>query len=91
VKYLLILAVLLAACGEPMKSGGKTYECYGIADDFARNPRQDPEVRYEMESWNWLWVALTLETVIVPIYIVGWQVYCPVGFEPTPAPQQEQP
>ena len=72
----LMLAVMLAGCGNSLKGqDGKIYECYGIID---KDDVKDPNIRYKLVTDNIIWDVILVETVVVPIWLLGFQTHCPV-------------
>ena len=80
-KLLLALALtasclVLTGCGAEEKNiGGTTYGTYGIAN---ADEMKNPNIRYELSGWSIFWSVLFSETIIVPIYFIGWDLYQPV-------------
>ena len=50
-------------------------EPYGIAD---KDEKQLDTVVYKISAGNVFWAVIFSETIIVPIYFVGWDIYQPV-------------
>ena len=70
------LALAVTACASDKTIDGVTYKPYGLAD--AEYLRSD-KVRYEVVWANVVWSVFCFETAFVPIWLVGWQLYEPVG------------
>ncbi len=69
------VSVLLSACGKPLVVNGKTYPPYGFLNESnARSER----VCYEPIFGNVIWGVVLIETVIVPVYFLGWSLFNPV-------------
>jgi hypothetical protein len=83
----LVLAtlLLLSSCGEPIRQNGALYECYGA---FDKDEIKSQHVDYELELGNVVWAVILSETVIVPIWLVGWNIYCPVKVHAVNKPVQ---
>lgn len=78
---LLVLIVastmLLNACGADSKDiGGVTYGTYGIAN---QTEMKNPNIQYEISGWSIFWSVLLAETVVAPIYFIGWDLYQPIA------------
>ena len=76
---MLILAVAtafcLGGCARHKDIDNKTYEPFGMLNESAI---RDPSITYEV-SFGSVMVAIILsETVIVPIYVIGWDLMEPV-------------
>ena len=69
-------SLLLASCGQPLNQDGKTYPTYGIANE---QTSKSENICYEMSVPNVIVGIILVETFIVPIYIVGWDLYNPIG------------
>jgi len=73
---LLAGAVLaLSGCASDAQFNNVKYETFGIANDAAH---RDPSVVYEVSFGSVLVAMIFCETIIIPIYIVGWDLYEPV-------------
>ena len=78
VKLLVSVALLTTACGGE-RLNGVWYDSFGLANDTAR---RDPSVVYEISASSVVWAVVLSETVVVPIYIVGWDLYTPIRLAP---------
>ncbi len=77
-----LLAVVLAAtvlalsaCGNDKTIDGKHYDTYGLANS---DSHKDPKILYEISAGSVIWAIILSETIIVPVYIIGWDLYQPV-------------
>ena len=70
-----LAALLLTSCAHSVKYEGKTYEPYGIANE---ETRRDPTIPYELSFGSVFLAIVFCETVIAPVFIVGWDLYQPV-------------
>jgi hypothetical protein len=84
----LILAVALAAtafglsgCGGD-RVNGTYYDSYGI---FNEAEVKDPNVAYEISLASVIVAIIFSETLVIPVYIVGWDLYKPVAPRHIPA------
>jgi hypothetical protein len=77
IKALLFAALLMGGCGSSLTVNGHVYECYGLADEFSNNPRRDKAIVYDFKEANVFWSVILSETVIVPIWLAGWELWCP--------------
>lgn len=71
----LILAVMLSGCANDVSVNGKTYPAFGIVNDDAQ---RDPNVKYQISFGSVVVAVLFLETIVVPIYVIGWDLWEPV-------------
>jgi len=75
----LILASTLAlsACGADEKTiEGITYGTYGIVN---KEEMRNPSIQYEISGWSIFWSIVFCETIIAPVYFIGWDLYQPVA------------
>lgn len=77
---ILFIGCLLMSCADSKEfkiSKEKTIiaEPYGWANYEAR---KDPNVIYEVCIGNVIWSIIGFETVIIPVWLSGWQIYEPV-------------
>jgi hypothetical protein len=70
-----ILASLLAGCGNDKVIEGVHYPTFGVANDDAQ---RNPKIQYEISAGSVIWAVLLCETIVFPIYIIGWDLYQPV-------------
>ena len=66
----------LTACGNDMTIDGKRYDTFGIANEGSH---RDPHIVYEISAGSVIWAILLCETVVFPVYIIGWDLYQPVA------------
>ncbi len=65
----------LAACGQPATLGGVYYPTHGFLD---KDTKKSEKVCYELSVGNVVWSALTLGSIVLPVYFVGFSLYNPV-------------
>ncbi len=80
-KILLCLALastmLLSACGaEDKVIDGVTYGTYGFMNE---KEMKNPNIQYEISGWSIAWSIIFSETIIVPVYFIGWDMYQPIA------------
>ena len=69
--------MLLTACGADTKTiNGVTYGTYGVANE---KDMRNPNIKYEVSGWAVFWAIVLSETFVAPVYIIGWDLYQPVG------------
>lgn len=70
----------LFGCADPKTINGVTYDTYGLlnADD-----KKNPNISYKVSIGNVVWSVILVETVIAPIYFIGFSLYEPVGVKRT--------
>lgn len=78
-----VALLLLTSCADSKKFviEGKevTVEPYGWANQDAKKVEG---VVYQMNAGNVFWDIILFETIIVPIYLTGWQLYEPIAYIP---------
>ncbi len=68
-------AVLLSACQTSGTVNGKSYEAYGILN---QESVKDPGIVYEPSARNVILGIVFIETIFVPVNVVGWNLWVPV-------------
>ena len=78
-KNLIILICLVAlvagGCASSKNIDGKTYEPYGV---FNQDSHKDPSILYEVSFGSVAVAIIFSETLIAPVYVVGWCLWEPV-------------
>jgi hypothetical protein len=75
-------AFLLSACGrpntltDPVSGVTKEYPTYGLLN---QNTSKSERVCYEISVGNVLWSIILMETIIFPIYFIGFSLFNPVS------------
>ena len=72
-KKLLIVAVVAASLMTSCKFETKYGDCVGLGSD------KDPNLKYEMSTWNAIMGVVFFETVIVPVVWLTSATFCPEG------------
>lgn len=79
---ILLAAVILTGCGTPQTFtiDGKTkeYPTFGFVNES--NNKSD-KVCYEVSLGNIVWSILLIETIVMPVYFIGWSIYEPVAIK----------
>lgn len=75
-KLILILIVVLSltSCADDKIIDGKIAKTYGWANTADRND----SVAYRVCMGNVFWSIIFCETIFVPIWLTGWELYEPV-------------
>lgn len=72
-------SLLLGGCAQPKTICGVQYQSYGFLNsDDLRNP----DVQYKVSIGSLVLAIIFFETVIVPIYVFGFDIMEPVGRKP---------
>lgn len=69
-----LLCFSLMACSQPLHTNGKTYEPYGLLNADAK---KNENVCYQYSVGGVILSIILIETVFVPVYIFGWDVFEP--------------
>lgn len=72
---LIVLSLVLSGCGQPLTISTKTYPTYGL---FNESTDKSKEVCYKISVGNVVWSIFLIETIVAPIYFVGFSLYNPV-------------
>ena len=74
-----LIAVMLSACGKPailtVNGVTKEYPTYGLIN---RDEARSKNVCYEISTGNVVWSILLVESVVMPLYFIGFSIYNPV-------------
>lgn len=70
------ICLVFTGCGDVKTLGGVTYDTYGFLN---QSEKKNPDVRYELITGNIVWSVLLCETIIAPIYFLGFSLYEPVA------------
>ena len=76
----LLAASMLSACGNDKTIDGKHYETFGFANEESM---RDPKILYEVSAGSVIWAIVLCETIIVPVYVIGWDLWQPVKVRET--------
>ena len=62
-------------CGDTKRIDGYEYDTYGLLNE---SEKKNPNIEYRVIVGNIIWSAILVETVIAPIYFLGFSIYEPV-------------
>ena len=68
--------LVLSGCGNTKIIRGIEYNTYGLAN---QSDRQNPDIEYELSLGSVFWAVIFSETIIVPLYVILYDLYQPVG------------
>jgi uncharacterized protein YceK len=75
----LVACLTLTGCGAPQTlttgTQTRTYPTYGL---FNASTSQSNQVCYDISVGNVIWSVILIETIVVPIYMIGFSLYNPV-------------
>ena len=69
---ILLLAVLFISCAENKTIDGKVIPPYGL---FNEEAVKDSTIIYQVSPGSVIFGIVFIETVIAPIYVVGWDLF----------------
>lgn len=72
---ILLISCFLIGCASSKQINGTYYDSVGLAT----LGNKDDCVQYDFVVGNLIWSILLSETVIFPVYFIGWSIYEPVG------------
>jgi starvation-inducible outer membrane lipoprotein len=79
------LSLLLTACSNPQELGEgsqrRLYQTYGV---FNESSIRSKRACYEVSMGNVVWSIILIETIIAPVYFVGWSLYNPTRLKHGP-------
>jgi hypothetical protein len=75
-KLVAALCLSLTACNNYKTIDGVRYNTFGLVN---LTIVASPDIEYEISIGSAIFALLFFETVIVPIYILGWDIMQPVG------------
>jgi hypothetical protein len=73
---MLICLITFTGCGDVKTIDGVTYDTYGFFDE---GEKRNPDIRYKLIVGNVIWSCILVETVVAPVYFVGFSLFEPVG------------
>ena len=73
---ILAMCLLLTSCGNEKNINGVRYGTFGLANE---SDMRNPNIRYEVSLGSVFVGILLSETLIVPIYVILFDLYQPVG------------
>ena len=71
----LTLAFVITGCAHDKVIDGKNYEPYGLIDEPTM---KCDSIQYKVVTGNVVWGVFLFETVVVPIWLFGYDLYEPV-------------
>lgn len=71
----LAFCIALTGCGQPLTVNKKEYPTYGLFNEYTKKSKN---VCYEISVGNVILSIILIETIIAPIYFIGWDLFNPV-------------
>ena len=72
---LIAISLVLSGCGQSLTTSTKTYPTYGF---FNKSTDKSKDVCYKISVGNVVWSIILVETIIAPIYFIGFDLFNPV-------------
>lgn len=79
IALVLLVGLLFVSCAEEKTIDGVTYRPYGLLNE---DTQKNPNINYEVSGWALFSGIVWVETVIVPVYVFGYNLWEPVGKKP---------
>ncbi len=78
ITVLLVATIMFVTtgCGQPKVINGVKYETYGLLNE---STSKNENIEYKLSVGNVVWSILLCETVVMPVYFIGFSIYNPVG------------
>ena len=73
---LVFAMVTLPGCGQNKEIEGKVYGTYGLLNE---SDMKNPDIQYRLIIGNIVWACILVETIIFPIYFIGFSLYEPIN------------
>jgi hypothetical protein len=75
---LIVVGLLMVSCAKEKTINGVTYRPYGILN---ADTQKNPNIEYEVSGWAVFSGVIFVETIIVPFYTFGYNLWEPVGLK----------
>jgi hypothetical protein len=69
-----VMVLSMTGCGQPRDINGVHYPTKGLIT----MSEKDPNIVYEVSVGNVIWSVLLCETIVFPIYFLGFSMFNPV-------------
>ena len=71
-----IFFISFVGCGNIKTIDGNAYQTYGL---FNKDEKCNERIEYRTIIGNVVWSIILIETIIAPVYFIGFSLYEPVG------------
>ena len=65
----------LSGCNNTKTIAGHTYDTYGVMN---QDENKNPNIKYEVSIGSVIVGVIFSESIIIPLYIIGWDLFQPV-------------
>lgn len=69
-----VMLVTMSGCGKPKTIEGTYYPTKGL---ITMNEK-DPNIQYEISVGNVIWSVILCETIVAPVYFLGFSMFDPI-------------
>ena len=78
ISILLIVCIVgvFSGCGDTKRINGITYDTYGL---FNKDDMRNEDIEYRLIIGNIVWAIILIETIIAPVYFIGFSMYEPIS------------
>lgn len=73
---LIMIALMFVSCADEKRIDGVKYQPYGLLN---RDSRYDESIKYEVSAGSVILSVIFIETIIIPVYLIGFRLYEPVN------------
>ena len=71
-----LMVLSFSGCADRKTINDVTYDTYGY---FNENTAKNPNIQYELSIGNVIWSVILIETIVMPIYFIGFSLFEPTG------------
>jgi hypothetical protein len=75
ISAIVAMSIMLSACGNTKNIEGVVYDTYGVANE---SDKRNPDIEYEISVGSIIVAVIFSETVIIPIYVILFDLWQPV-------------
>lgn len=81
---ILTFCSFIFGCGNPKTINEFTYDTYGL---FNETDKKNEKIEYRIIIGNIVWSVILVETIIAPIYFLGFSLFEPIGLKDINVPK----
>lgn len=71
-----LASIILSGCGNIKTIDNVTYDTYGLINE---DEKKNPNIEYKVIWGNIVLAVILCETIVAPIYFVGFDMFEPIG------------
>ena len=76
ITMLTLIVLTNVGCGHNKEIEGKVYGTYWLLNE---SDMKNPDIQYRLIIGNVIWSCVLVETIIFPIYFIGFSLYEPIN------------